>query len=67
MNKCKKICGRLSCVITILSSVIAIGTIIAMLYFIGMTNLGNIKYCFMLNADAFNFKSQQVFRKLRID
>ena len=67
MNKCKKICGRLSCVITILSSVIALGTIIAMLYFIGMTNLGNIKDCSMLDTDAFNSKSQQIFRKLGID
>ena len=53
--------------ITILSSVIAIGTIIAMLYFIGMTNLGNIMNYSMIDTDAFNSKSQQIFRKLGID
>jgi len=40
MNELEKNCGRFSCVIAIVSSVIALGTNIVMLYFICMKNLG---------------------------
>ena len=40
MNDLEKNCGRFSCVIAIVSSVIALGTNIVMLYFICMKNLG---------------------------